>query len=58
MSECKYKRTDGACEKLSDDEVTEYCVEGPCPYDTVMEKNNFRKYCKRKEKKFHFLKQI
>ena len=30
MSECKYKRQNGICEYLSDDEVTEYCVEGPC----------------------------
>lgn len=31
MSECVYKRQDGTCERLSDDEVREYCVEGPCP---------------------------
>ena len=31
MSECKYKRPDGVCEHLSDDDVKEYCVEGPCP---------------------------
>ena len=30
MSECKYKRHDGVCECLSDDEVKEYCMEGPC----------------------------
>ncbi len=30
MSECKFKRPDGSCEILSDDEVKEYCVEGPC----------------------------
>ena len=37
MCECKHKRSDDSCEILSDDEVTEYCVEGPCQYDTVME---------------------
>ena len=31
MYECKHKRSDDSCEILSDDEVTEYCVEGPCP---------------------------
>jgi hypothetical protein len=31
MCECIHKRQDGGCEILSDDEVTEYCVEGPCP---------------------------
>lgn len=30
MSECKYKRQDGSCAVLSDNEVREYCVEGPC----------------------------
>lgn len=30
MNECKFKRPDGVCEHLSDDEVKEYCVEGPC----------------------------
>lgn len=31
MYECKHKRQDGGCEILSDEEVTEFCVEGPCP---------------------------
>ena len=27
---CKYYSPDGVCELFTDDEVTEYCVEGPC----------------------------
>lgn len=30
MSECKYKNVDGVCKILSDDDVKECCVEGPC----------------------------
>ena len=35
---CIYKRDDGICEKLSDGYgLLEYCVEGPCKYDTTMQ---------------------
>ena len=27
---CRYETSDGKCNLLSTDEVTEYCVEGPC----------------------------
>ena len=36
MSECIYKTKDGFCTKYSDNEVKEYCVEGPCNDYTVL----------------------
>lgn len=30
--QCKYINPDGSCNKLSDSEVREYCVDGPCEY--------------------------
>ena len=32
---CKYLRDNGICLKLSDSEVTDPCVEGPCEHDTT-----------------------
>ncbi len=32
MSRCRFLRDDGTCGHDQDDEVREYCVEGPCPY--------------------------
>lgn len=32
MSRCRFLRNDGTCGHDKDDEVREYCVEGPCPY--------------------------
>lgn len=30
MSRCRFLRNDGTCGHYTDDEVREYCVEGPC----------------------------
>lgn len=32
MSRCRFLSDDGTCGHDQDDEVREYCVEGPCPY--------------------------
>lgn len=32
MSRCRFLRNDGTCGHDQDDEVREYCVEGPCQY--------------------------
>lgn len=34
---CKYFGPDGVCEYYTDDEVTEYCVEGPCLHEVYDE---------------------
>lgn len=46
MNDCLHKRQNGTCEILSEkDGVQEYCVEGPCPYDTTLKGD----YIKREE---------
>ena len=40
--ECVYKSKDGVCLKLSTDTFTDYCVEGPCPYETLSNGDKFR----------------
>ena len=32
---CVYRTKDGLCKKHSTDEVTSYCVDGPCPDDVL-----------------------
>ena len=36
MTECKYLRPNKVCAKLSDGEVTMFCVESPCEYEEPM----------------------
>ncbi len=37
MDDCLHKRKNGTCEILSEkDGVREFCVNGPCPYDTTL----------------------
>lgn len=33
MNRCIYRDDNSHCAKLSDEEVMEYCVEGPCPHE-------------------------
>lgn len=37
MAECIYKTHDGYCTKHSDDVVEEWCVEGPCDDERMLE---------------------
>jgi hypothetical protein len=39
---CIHKTTAGICAKLSNGEVAEYCVEGPCPDDTPTNADRIR----------------
>lgn len=36
MGKCKYREENGVCEKLSDNEVKQPCVKGPCEFDTTV----------------------
>lgn len=38
MSKCIFRENNGQCLLHSDDEVAEYCVDGPCTDEIVFEK--------------------
>ena len=40
---CIYYTEDGHCEKYSDDEVTSWCVLGPCEYETPSNADRIRR---------------
>ena len=38
MSKCIFRENNGQCLLHSDDEVAEYCVDGPCTNETTLKK--------------------
>lgn len=39
---CVYRTPEGLCKKFSDNEVTAYCVDGPCPDEVLTNADRIR----------------